>query len=49
MGKFNYIHKIKDGKHIYFFSNSSDETVSTTVFLRGKLQPEKWNPYNGQK
>jgi hypothetical protein len=47
MGKFNYIHKIKDDKHIYFFTNSSDETISTDVLLRGKLKPGEWNPHSG--
>lgn len=47
MGKFNYIHKVNDGKHIYLFTNSSDETIATKVLLRGKLKPEKWNPHNG--
>ncbi len=47
MGKFNYIHKIKDDKHIYFFTNSSDEAISTDVLLRGRLKPEVWNPHTG--
>ncbi len=47
MGKFNYIHKIKDKKHIYFFTNSSDETISTDVLLRGKLKVGEWNPHTG--
>ncbi len=47
MGKFNYIHKIKDDKHIYFFTNSSDEAISTDVLLRGKLKPGEWNPHSG--
>lgn len=46
-GKFNYIHKIKDGKHIYFFTNSSNERITTNVLLRGKLDPEVWNPHSG--
>lgn len=46
-GKFNYIHKIKDGKHIYFFTNSSDEEIDTEVVLCGKLKLENWNPHNG--
>ncbi|MDP5230919.1 MAG: glycosyl hydrolase, partial [Cellulophaga sp.] len=37
MGKFSYIHKVKDGQNIYFFSNSSDERIETEVTLRGKL------------
>ncbi len=47
VGKFNYIHKIKDGKHIYFFTNSSDEEIETEVILRGKLKLENWNPHDG--
>jgi hypothetical protein len=47
MGKLNYIHKIKDNKHIYFFTNSSDETISTDVLLRGKLKVGEWNPHTG--
>ena len=47
MGKFNYIHKIKDGKHIYFLTNSSDETITTDVLFRGRFRPQEWNPHNG--
>jgi len=47
IGKFSYIHKIKDNRHIYYFSNSSDETIETEVVLRGKINPENWNPHNG--
>lgn len=47
MGKFSYIHKIKDDKHIYYFVNSSDETIDTEVVLKGKLDPENWNPHIG--
>lgn len=47
-GKFNYIHKIKDGKHIFMFTNSSDEKIETEVLLRGKLNLEKWNPHLGE-
>lgn len=47
LGKFNYIHKIKEGRHIYFFTNSSDEEIETEVLLRGKLKLENWNPHEG--
>jgi hypothetical protein len=47
-GKFSYIHKIKDGRDIYYFANSSDEKVETSVILRGKLKLEEWNPHNGK-
>ncbi len=46
-GKLNYIHKVKDGRDIYFFTNSSDEVISTDVLLRGKLEPKVWNPHTG--
>lgn len=46
-GKFSYIHKIKDGKHIYYFANSSDEVINTEVLLKGKLKLENWNPHDG--
>lgn len=46
-GKFSYIHKIKDGKDIYFFSNSSDETIETDVQMKGKLDLYGANPHNG--
>lgn len=48
-GKFNYIHKIKDGKHIYYFTNSSDEAIKTEVVIRGKVNLESWNPHSGNK
>ncbi|MEQ8216943.1 MAG: glycosyl hydrolase [Arenibacter sp.] len=47
LGKFNYIHKIKDGKDIYFFSNSSDDIIETEVTLKGKLDLHQANPHNG--
>jgi len=46
-GNISYIHKVKDGKAIYFFANSSDAEVDTWVALRGKLTPEIWNPHDG--
>lgn len=46
-GKFNYIHKIRDGIQIYFFTNSCDEEISTEVELKGRLELEAWNPHKG--
>ncbi|MBT8306928.1 MAG: hypothetical protein KJN85_08325 [Maribacter sp.] len=48
LGKFNYIHKIKDDRDIYFFSNSSDETIETEVTLKGNLDLYKADPRNGR-
>jgi hypothetical protein len=47
LGYFSYLHKIHDNKDIYFFANSSDNSVNTEVLLRGKLNPENWNPNTG--
>lgn len=46
-GKFSYIHKVKEGRDIYFFANSSDKPISSEVLLRGHLRPEKWDPHTG--
>jgi hypothetical protein len=46
-GKFSYIHKVKDGRDIFYFANSGDEPVQTEVFIRGRQKLEKWNPHNG--
>jgi hypothetical protein len=48
MGKFNYIHKIKDNRQIYFFSNSSDETITTEVSLKGHFELYEANPHTGR-
>ncbi|MGB3151466.1 MAG: glycosyl hydrolase, partial [Maribacter sp.] len=42
-GVFSYMHKVKDGKNLYFFANSSDDTINTEVLLRGKLNLNVWN------
>lgn len=47
LGKFNYIHKIKDGQHMYYFTNSSDEEIHTEVVLRGRQELQNWNPHIG--
>ena len=47
LGYFSYLHKVHNGKDIYFFANSSDNSIDTEVLLRGKLNPENWNPNTG--
>ena len=46
-GSLTYIHKVKDGRNIYLFSNSSDNSIDTEVVLRGSMDLEAWNPLNG--
>jgi hypothetical protein len=46
-GALTYIHKVKDGKDIYFFANSQDTPVDTRVVLRGNKKLALWNPHTG--
>ena len=47
-GNFSYIHKVKDGKSMFFFGNSSDAEVDTWVSLRGKLVPNSGTRMTGK-
>lgn len=47
LGVFSYLHKISNGKEIYFFANSGDNEINTDVLLRGKPNLENWNPHTG--
>lgn len=47
-GSLTYIHKVKDDRHIYFFSNSSDKAVDSQVTLRGSMDLSVWDPMNGE-
>ena len=46
-GHLTYLHKEIDGNQFYFFANSSDTPVKTSIQLRGSLQLERWNPHTG--
>jgi hypothetical protein len=48
-GALTYIHKIKDGRDIYFFANSTDNPVDTNVVLRGRKNLALWNPHTGER
>ncbi len=43
-----YIHKIKNGRNIYFFANIETKTIDTHVRLRGRMKPEIWNPHTAE-
>ena len=47
-GALTYLHKVKNGKDIYFFANSTDRAVDTKVVLRGKKALGSWNPQTGE-
>ncbi len=46
-GMLSYLHKVKDGRNIYYLANSTDERVETFVTVRGKLTLQRWNPHDG--
>jgi hypothetical protein len=46
-GNLSYLHKVRGGKNVYFFGNSSDTPVNPQVQLRGKLALEAWDPHSG--
>ena len=46
-GALTYIHKVKDGRDIYFFANSSPKAIDTKVVLRGRKTLRVWNPHTG--
>jgi hypothetical protein len=47
-GVFSYVHKNKEGRDIYFFANSSTDNVDTFAEVRGRIQPQLWNPHTGE-
>lgn len=47
-GKLSYIHKVKDGRDIFFFANSSDESVNSQVFVKGHHELLRCNPHTGE-
>ena len=47
-GALTYIHKVKGGRDIYFFANSTDKDVDAKVTLRGNKSLKIWNPYTGE-
>jgi hypothetical protein len=48
-GALTCIHKVKGGRNIYFFANSTDKPVKTIVAIRGDKKLEIWNPHTGEK
>lgn len=43
-----YLHKVHEGRHVYFFANLDEHAVDTVIQLRGNLTPEWWNPHTGE-
>jgi hypothetical protein len=49
IGYFNYLHKQKDRKDIYFITNTTKNAITTIINMRGDLKKlEYWNPHKGK-
>jgi hypothetical protein len=48
-GALTYIHKVKSGRDVYFFANSTDAAVDAPVVLRGNKTLEIWDPHTGER
>ncbi|MBE0595121.1 MAG: hypothetical protein IH616_22260 [Gemmatimonadales bacterium] len=46
-GALTYIHKVKEGIDVYFFANSTGNSVDTKVTLRGRKSLRIWDPHTG--
>lgn len=47
-GALTYLHKVKGGRDLYFFSNTTDHPVETDVVLRGAKDLAIWDPHTGE-
>jgi hypothetical protein len=48
-GNFSYIHKVREGTHIYFFANSGETVLHPEILVRGKLEPLFLDPHTGEE
>lgn len=48
LGELSYMHTVKNGKDVYYFVNTTNHPVSTTVDIRGSKKLEKWDPHTGE-
>lgn len=47
-GNFTYLHRVLKGRHVWFFANSSDRPIETTIRLRGQFNDlQWWDPHKG--
>ncbi len=42
-----YIHKVRDGRHVYFFANLDPRLKESAVTLRGDHKLARWDPHTG--
>ncbi|HNR40595.1 MAG TPA: hypothetical protein PKL65_00055 [Bacteroidales bacterium] len=42
-----YIHKVVEGKNVFFFANTGEAPVQTEATLRDAVHLEEWDPHSG--
>jgi hypothetical protein len=42
-----YIHKVIDGRNVFYFANTGSSYIDTKITLRGKMELEEWDPHSG--
>ncbi|HVW22246.1 MAG TPA: glycosyl hydrolase [Opitutaceae bacterium] len=47
-GALTYLHKVKGGKDVYFFANTTGQPVDVRVALRGAKRLQAWDPHTGE-
>jgi hypothetical protein len=48
-GAVTYLHKVKGGRDVYFFANTTEQPVDVRVTLRGDKHLAVWNPHTGER
>ena len=48
-GIINHLHKKHGNIDVYFFSNTTHEKYKGVAYLRGKMKPRFYNPFNGAR
>jgi hypothetical protein len=43
-----YIHRVRDKADVYSFANVGAQAAAAAVQLRGKIEPEAWDPHTGK-
>ena len=43
-----YIHKVREGRDMYYFANITGRTVKTTVEIKNDIRPKVWDPHTGE-
>ena len=46
-GALRYLHKQRDGRHVFFLANLDPKLTHTKVSLRGRHDLESWDPHTG--